>query len=904
MSGSRQVADGDEVPAQLRNEVSLLGRVLGEVLVESGGHDLLDAVERLRLATIDLRRSRGDVAQRRLEAAVALVDGFDEARCEAVARAFTVYFQLVNLAEERHRVRTLRERSQSQPLVPESLARTVADLRAREGEDSMRQLIEGLQIRPVLTAHPTEARRRAVVDALRRVAELMERQDDPRLSAAERADVERGLREQVTILWLTSQLRHDSPTPLDEVRAAMAVFDETLFRLVPLLYREMDRALAGPDASGSVRPTVPAFLRWGSWVGGDRDGNPHVDHETTRDALGIQADHLLRGLENATRRIGRSLTVSESWVRPSSELLASIRADEARGVNRAEEIRKRSPGEPHRQKLLLAAEKLVATRVGNGTRYLNAEQFRRDLLTVQESLAAAGAVRLAYGELQDLMWQAESFGFHLASLEVRQHSDVHRAAVEELARGASADARELDRLASDGWPPGAIATSAPAREVLDTFRTMAEIQAGWGTEACRRYVVSFTRAPADVIAVMALARLAVKAGELEVDPVPLFESRADLEAAIGVLDGLLELPGWRHWLESRDRRLEVMLGYSDATKDAGFLAANVALYGTQEALAAWARRNDVRLTIFHGRGGAVGRGGGPAGRAIRGQAPGSVSCRFKVTEQGEVISARYDNLGIGLRHLEQVTSAVLTASTAGHEAAMAAAASRFRAESILMARVSEEAYRDLVGRPGFAEFFARVSPLDEISRLRLGSRPARRAGSSAVDLEGLRAIPWVFAWAQNRCNLPGWYGLGSGLAAVAREYGVDRLRRMNEEWPFFNSLLDNAEMSLAKADPLIADLYLRLGDRSDVVEMIRAEFFESRRQVIAATGHPRMLAGRPVLRRAVDLRNPYVDALSLLQLRFLSELRRGDLDELTSNRLADLALLTVNGVAAGLQNTG
>jgi phosphoenolpyruvate carboxylase len=568
----------------------------------------------------------------------------------------------------------------------------------------------------------------------------------------------------------------------------------------------------------------------------------------------------------------------------------------------AADIRKRSPGEPHRRRLLHAAERLAATRLRVPGAYAGPDEFLAELRVAQESLAAGGARRLAYGELQHLVWQAETFGFHLASLEVRQHALVHEAALAELVPDAAGDATALDRLAGEGAPVALRECSDATREVLATLRVMAELQARWGAGACRRHVVSFTRSAADVAAVYALGRLAVPDGSLVLDVVPLFESGADLEHASAVLDDLLALPGWRERLERRGRRQEVMLGYSDAAKDVGFLAANLALYRAQGALVAWARGNDVRLTLFHGRGGAVGRGGGPAGRAIRGQAPGSVAGGFKVTEQGEVIFARYGSPPIGLRHLEQVASAVLLASTPAHEAALVEAERRFAAEADLMAEVSEAAYRDLVGRPGFADFLAEVSPLEEIGQLRIGSRPARRGGGR--ELADLRAIPWVFAWTQNRCNLPGWYGLGSGLQAVADRFGGERLRRMNAEWPFFTSLLDNAEMSLAKADAMIAGLYLELGDRPDLVAAIREEFRRTRRLVLEATGHERLLAARPVLRRAVDLRNPYVDALSFLQLRFLRELRGGVDDPERAQRLAGLVLLTVNGVAAGLQNTG
>ena len=903
---TRRDRQRDEMPAPLRRDVRLLGDTLGRVLVESGGPELLADVERLRHATIALRAARGEPREAALREVVGLVAGLDLDRAEAVARAFTVYFQLANLAEERHRVRTLRERSRAgEAPVRESLAEAVAEVRAAAGDAGLAELLDRLEVAPVLTAHPTEARRRAVVDTLRRVAEQVDRLDDPRLSTSEEAHLQRRLAEEVTALWRTAQLRRERPSPLDEVRAVMAVFDQTLFRLVPAVYRELDLALEGA-ASGTRAPSFRPFLAWGSWVGSDRDGNPAVTAEVTRAAMAVQTEHVLRGLEAVARRVARTLSCSATSTPPAAGLARSLAADEADFPEVAAALRRRAPDEPHRRKLALAAERLRATRVDAPGGYPGPAGLLADLRALQASLAVAGAARLAYGELQHLVWQAETFGFHLAALEVRQHASVHADAVAELAPGAAGDAAALDKLATDGWPDGAAAGqhSEATAEVLATLRVMAELQARHGPTACRRYVVSFSRSAADLAAVRALARLAVGGG-LALDVVPLFESRADLAAAPDVLDEWAALPGTGAWLDSGDGRLEVMLGYSDSAKDAGYLAANLALYQAQGRLAAWARERGVDLVLFHGRGGALGRGGGPASRAIRSQAPGSVAGRFKVTEQGEVIFARYGNPAIARRHLEQVTGAVLVASTAAGQDPGSTAETRFLPDAERMAAASEAAWRDLVERDGFPEFFARVSPLEELGLLPLGSRPARRSGGA--DLASLRAIPWVFAWAQNRCNLPGWYGLGSGLAAVAGEPdGLDRLRAMAAEWPFFASLLDNAEMSLAKADPLIAGLYLDLGDRPDLVAVIGEEYRRTRRLVLEVAGTSRLLEGRSVLRQAVDLRNPYVDALSFLQVRFLAALRerpdQAGEEELV--RLRDLVLLTVNGVAAGLQNTG
>jgi phosphoenolpyruvate carboxylase len=910
--GRQEGRRSEATPAPLRRDVRLLGRLLGQVLEEAGGPELLADVERLRRATIELRAADGHRGEARARV-VELVASFDLDRAELVARAFTVYFQLVNLAEEQHRVRALRERHLAGGPVRESFAAAVQEVTDAAGEDGLAALLDRLEVAPVLTAHPTEARRRAVVDALRRVAIELLRLDAPRLPGDDPATATRRLLEEITGLWRTAQLRRDRPSPLDEVRSVMAVFDATLFRLVPATYRSFEQALCG-EASGTGPPPFRPYLRWGSWVGGDRDGNPSVTAETTRATMAIQADHVLRGLEAVTRRVGHALTVAGTSTPPSQELVASLERDRADFPGPAAAIAIRWPDEPYLQKLLLAAERLAATRAallgkpgqGRARGYRDAGAFLADVRLVQDSLAAAGAARLAYGELQHLAWQAETFGFHLASLEVRQHTGVHAAALAELAPEAAGDAAALDRLAADGWGEEPAEVSGPTREVLDTLRVMAELQDRYGPEACRRYVVSFSRSAADLAAVRALARLAVPDGSLELDVVPLFESRADLERAADVLEEYLALPGAAAWLERRGRRLEVMLGYSDSAKDAGFLAANLALYQAQGGLAAWAAACGIDLVLFHGRGGALGRGGGPAGRAVRGQAPGSVAGRFKVTEQGEVIYARYGNLAIGHRHLEQVTNAVLGASTPLSQAAVAAAEDRYLPTAATMAFAAETAWRGLVEKPGFAEFFAKVTPIKELGLLRIGSRPARREGDGAAGdgLVDLRAIPWVFAWSQNRCNLPGWYGLGTGLEVVAHQQeGLVLLREMYAEWPFFRSLIENAEMSLAKADPLVAESYLELGGRPDLVSAIREEFRRTKHLVNETTQAGRLLGHRPVLRQAVDLRNPYVDALSFLQVRFLTDLRNG-LDGDEAGRAAGLVLLTVNGVAAGLQNTG
>jgi len=905
------------MPEPMRRDVRLLGSLLGEVLRDAGGQGLLDDVERLRHAVIDARRGAGSDGQH--EEIATMVASWPLDRAEQVASAFTVYFHLANLAEEHQRIRALRDRDSGAEPLPESLAATVQEIRRDQGAGRLAELVAGLRVHPVFTAHPTEARRRAVVASLRRLALLLDVLDDPRTPASDRAEVLRQLREQIDVLWRTSQLRVKAMDPIDEVRSVMTAFDETIFRVVPALYRSLDRALAGPY-SGHTRTSVPAFLRFGSWVGADRDGNPYVTSRVTREAATIQAEHALRALERVTDRIGRALTLHEATTPPSPALRRALDVAAAAHPELMGEISARSPQEPHRAYLLYAAARLDATRRRHADlAYPGPGEFLADLRLVQDSLAAGGAGQQAFGELQHLIWQAETFGFHLAELEIRQHSAVHARVLDELRA----------RQAATGQAGTGEALSAEAEEVLATFRVVAWIQRRFGASACRRYVVSFTRSAADMAAVYELARYALPDGTAPaLDVVPLFESGEDLANAPRVLTEMLRLPEVARRLENNDRHLEAMLGYSDSAKELGPASATLRLFDAQASLAAWASAHDIKLTLFHGRGGALGRGGGPAGRAVLAQAPGSVADRFKVTEQGEVIFARYGQAAIGKRHLEQVTSAVLLASSPGHMAGVGEVAARFRHVADAIDEAARCAFRALVETDGFAEWFARISPLEEIGGLRIGSRPARRGlATSALGLEDLRAIPWVFAWSQTRVNLPGWFGLGSGLAAVAKfgdagpgdepdepggpgegddgGAGLAGLRRAYREWPLFNVLLDNAEMSLAKTDRRIAERYLALGGRPDLAGRVLAEYDLTRRLVLAVTGHDRLLADRPVLSRAVALRDPYVDALSYLQLRALGALRGPAADDPAEReRLERLLLLTVNGVAAGLQNTG
>ena len=905
----------------LAAEIRLLGALLGQVVSEQAGPDLFALVERIRRRTAALRTDDDPGERARLDDELR---DLDLGSVEAVIGAFGLYFALVNLAEAHARVRALRrrERAARDGVLNDSIAEAIGQLRRLGRTDAdLLEAIGRLAISPVLTAHPTEARRRTVLVALRRCAALLERLDDPRLTPSRDRDVRRRLREEITLLWRTSDLRLVAPTPLDEVRTGMAFFDATLFMLAPRVYRVLDEVLDatparayGPAAdsgrSGTRPPLVRPFLHWGSWIGGDRDGHPGVTAEITEKTLRIQADHVLHGYEAVATRLMQTIAAATPADRVSRPLASRLARDAEDLPETDRQLRRRFPDEPYRQRFGFIAERLRRSRAAltgeaapRTGRYGGPADLDLELVEIQEALAADGLGRVAWGEVAELRWQLGTFGFHLASLEIRQHAAVHAGALAAIRAG---------RPRSTELAPG-----VTLGEVLETFQGIAAAQARHGVDACRRYVISFTVSAADVADVLELGRLAMAegggdVGELTLDVVPLFESSAALERAGPILADLLDDPAYRERIRGHGDRQEVMLGYSDSNKELGFLAGAWMLQQAQAAMVEAATARGVELTIFHGRGGAIGRGGGPTNRAILGLAPGSVDGRLKLTEQGEVIAAHYSDATIAERHLEQAVGAVLLASTPEHEARLRRAYDTGAPILAELAATSRAAYRGLVhADPGFASFFRDITPIRELSDLRLGSRPAARGRRDAAPaIDSLRAIPWTFAWSQARINLPGWYGLGTALEAYRQahgEPGLDAIARLARDWPFLSSLIDNAEMSLAKADMGVARLYASLatgpGDERRW-HAIESEYRRTVAVVARLTGHERLLDGSPVLQRSVTLRNPYVDSLSELQVRLLARLRALAPDDPERDRVLRLVQLTVNGVAAGLQNTG
>jgi phosphoenolpyruvate carboxylase len=936
----------------LSREVKLLGSLLGQVIAEQGGRDLLDFVERCRVRSIAIRESGSAQAASQLSADL---DALTIDQAELLVTAFGLYFQLVNLCEERDRVRRLRQ-AQKAARPEEGSPDATIDWLVERGwsADRIQQQLRRTSIMPVLTAHPTEARRRTTLTALRRCYRLLEQLDDPRLGPVDDAEIRRKLREEISILWRTAPLRRTAPTPIDEVRTALTYFDETLFRVVPRVYRAFDRAMDRPAArakrsgrddalasdsglSGTRPPRVPALLRWGSWIGGDRDGNPNVTAELTRQVMRIQADHVMRGYEAVATRLMNTVAVEvpREGIHPELDRQLARDGEDLPDVMR--DLVRRFPDEPYRRRLGAVAERLRRTRwflteeAGTSVgRYESPTQLIEELAELQECLVVDGLPRVAYGEVQDFRWQVETFGFHLASLEVRQHAEVHASALGALLHVRGMTSPDLARELVPGVSPG---------EVLATFRAIAGIQRRFGEEACRRYVISFTRSAADVMAVLQLVELAAGAvvpsvatgglvrGQANLDVVPLFETAEALEGCAGLLDELLSNADYRRHLESRGNRQEVMLGYSDSTKESGFLYAAWALYRAQSRLAEAARRHGVELTLFHGRGGAIGRGGGPANRAVLGQAPGSIQGRLKMTEQGEAVAAHYANIAIAEHHLGMVAGAAIIASTPEHDDCVAEVDRRGETALDELADLARHAYRDLVyEEPGLPEFFRTVTPIAEISAMALGSRPARRGAIEprrlgqqafateplppAPDVESLRAIPWVFAWSQARISLPAWYGLGSALRAYRKTHGArgaTKLSTLYRDWPFLSSTLDNAELALYRSAPEIARLFAALDDSPRGKYLwgrISAEYDLTIQELARVNGHKTMLANEPITERSIRLRRPYVDPLSHVQVRFLARLRGLPAAHPDRERCAALVQLTVNGVSAGLQNTG
>ena len=910
----------DEGHAALRASVRRLGELLGESLTRHEGTALLDLVEQVRA----LAREPDDGAE-----LARLLSGVDDATAIVLARAFTAYFQLANASEQLHRGLEL---TRSSGGLSAALERLSSAVDAGELDVATTNEVLGrLQLRPVFTAHPTESSRRSVLDLLLRITSIVEASEDPQQRPADAARGQRRLAELVDLLWQTDELRVERPRPADEARSALHYLRNLTSQVLPDLLEDLDTGLrsVGLDLPADAQP-----LRFGSWVGGDRDGNPNVTPEVTLEVLGMQHEAAIDVLAAATRDLLTELAASTQVVGFSEELLASLRED-ALALPEVHGARAHLNGEePYRFKLSYVLARLEGTkarlRSGSehvpGRDYTGVEEFTAEIRMIEESLRRNDGDLVADGAVARLLRVVRAVGFGLATLDVREHAGRHHAALaaiydrlgELITPYADLDRSARTKLLSkelSGHRPliGAAVrtlTGAPA-QVVQLFSTIREALDRYGDDAIETYIVSMTQGIDDLFAVVVLARevglvdLSEGRDVARIGFAPLFETVTELEAAEELLEGLLSDPSYRRVVAARGDVQEIMLGYSDSSKDAGIAASRWQIHRAQRALRDVAARHGVTLRLFHGRGGSVGRGGGPTGEAILAQPYGTLDGPIKVTEQGEVISDKYVQPRLARHNLEVALSAALEASTLHRASSQPRdVLDVWDATMDLVAAKGQEAYRALVRDPGLVPFFLTATPVEELGNLNIGSRPSRRPGGTG-GLEDLRAIPWVFGWTQSRINVPGWFGVGSGLRAARQAGRADALGEMFADWAFFRSFVSNVQMTLAKTDLGIAAHYVEElvapGDRG-AFEVIRAEHARTLEEVLLLTGQDELLQSAPVLKRTLELRDAYLAPLHALQVSLLARSRASG--EAVDPALRRALLLTINGIAAGMRNTG
>ncbi len=925
---------------RLRARVKLYGTLLGNVLKRRAGDQVFVTVETLRKGFIALRRQEDPRRRQRL---MRLVEGLDEVTLEHVIRAFSVYFALANVAEEgfQHQQRRAQVNS-GRPLWRGSFEDTLRELHAQGVEPgALQALLNRLRYIPVFTAHPTEARRREVMECLRRIFLLGRELDHSQLTSWQKDEIAAHLEAEIQILWETEEIRHQRPTVLAEVENGLYYFRRSIFRAVPEVYRYLERALArnyGDQPSGPG-VEVPSFLRFGSWIGGDRDGNPYVTAAVTRDTLRL---HRRTALEEYLRRVTalrEVLTQSDTLdgAPEPAELFSPLERLVARAAFADDPDRYLH--EPYRRKLGIMAYRLEQNleqvnqrlhgyrNVHPGHAYPGEEAFLEDLYRIREALRNHGDGRLTAEGLGDLIRLAETFGFHLAALDLRQESTRHTEAVAAIlaATGIEPDYPGLDeaarqallgRLIAEAEPPGfsEAQLSTEVREVLELFDLMAEMQAEMGPRAFGNYVVSMTHQASHVLEVMFLGHLSGLAGRAPdggwhcaLRITPLFETIDDLARIEQVLDDLLGHPVYAALLRASGNRQEVMLGYSDSAKDGGILASAWGLYQAQRRIVALTERRGVDCRLFHGRGGTLGRGGGPSHESILSQPPGTVHGQIKVTEQGEVLTYRYSNFETAVYELSMGATGLLKASCHLTQGPPVAEPDSFRAAMEDLGEWSSEHYRAFTERtPGILDYFYEATPVREIGRMNIGSRPSHRQQGDRSKAS-IRAIPWVFGWAQSRHTLPAWYGVGAALERYADEApnGLAQLRRMYREWPFFRAFLDNTQMALFKADMGIARLYAGLVHDPRVAEalydLVRTEYERTRHWVLEVAEIQALVQENPTLARSLERRNPYLDPLNHIQVTLLGRCRAHHTEE---GPLLRPLLRTINAIAAGMRNTG
>ena len=927
-----------KAPSGRRNEpllkdIRLLGRVLGDVIREQEGREAFDLIERIRQLAVAYRARKDDQAGKDMDR---LLKNLSADQSVSVIRAFSYFSHLANLAEDRHQVRQAAQLPAK--TAPEGSLEAAFKRLSDEGvrNDEVAALLKRAYLSPVLTAHPTEVQRKSILDTERSISDLITRLDGA--DGLARTEIEIALRARVTQLWQTRMLRFTKLTVADEIENALSYYQSTFLREIPRLYGQIERALPGRE--------IAPFLRMGNWIGGDRDGNPNVSAQTLKLALSRQAEVALRHYLVEVHHLGAELSMSARLVSCTPEMQALAQRSPDQNQHRADE--------PYRRALTGVYARLAATlhdltgtealrhAVAPQDPYASAEEFLADLHTVDASLRAHHAGALADLRVRPLIRAVQVFGFHLATLDLRQSSDQHELVIAELLATARVepdyasldeDAKQalMQRLLGEARPlrvPGATYSELALHE-LAIFEAAAQARKAYGPQALRHYIISHTETVSDLLEVLLLQKeCGLMRGTLD-DPqsvadlivVPLFETIADLRHAPGIMQGFYAVPGVAELVKRSGSEQDIMLGYSDSNKDGGFFTSNWELYRAEIALVAFfdqlKKQHGIRLRLFHGRGGTVGRGGGPSHQAILAQPPGTVNGQIRLTEQGEVIASKYAHPEIGRRNLETLVAAMLEASLIEPTKPVPHA---FLQAADAISQASMAAYRKLVYEtPGFTDYFFSATPIREIADLNIGSRPASRKATRRI--EDLRAIPWGFSWGQCRVALPGWFGLGSAIEGFLSQPGTDRkaqlavLQRMHKQWPFFRTLLSNMDMVLAKSDLGIAARYVelvedkRLGKK--IMAAIRAEWDLTNQALNQVTGTKGRLATQPDLAGFLNYRFPYVDPLNHLQVELMRRHRKapdlrasGVEGETVADRVQRGILLSINGVAAGLRNTG
>ena len=903
----RQDITFEEKDQSLRDDVRMLGALVGELIREQGGDELFEFVENARLRSIRRREDN----EKPGEELAQLVGNLDPELALQVIRSFSTYFQMVNTAEKVHRIRRRREYLRDVGMYqPGGLEDTLVKLKASGMDiDGLQKLIDSLRIEPVFTAHPTEPTRRTILRKEQNIVRHLIDMLNPTMTPQETTAAFENIRLLATTGWQTDEHPSEQMTVADELEHVLFFVTDVLYRAMPPFYEDIENAAVRIFGDDGKRLKVPSLLHFASWVGGDMDGNPNVNAKTIRETVARQRSLILDLYYNECGALSTKLSQSSSRVKVSDEILAKTK--EYLGVfpNAYHDVPARHRDMPYRVFLRLVQQRLQSTFDDEVFPYEKVEEFRSDIQLLIDSLSANLGEHAGLFAVRRLVRRIETFGFHLVTLDVRQDAEVHRQVVGECLgeddwlEWSAADRTARIVEAIRGRESAPLTQSTLARKTIAVFQAIASCRRKNGPSAIGPFIVSMTQGPDDVLSVLLLAQwgeLHGRRGEVPLDIAPLLETVDDLTNGPRILDTLLAIDLYREHLKSRDDRQTVMIGYSDSNKDSGLASARWALQNAQIALVETVQALGIELTLFHGRGGTISRGGSKTHVAVLSAPPGTVNGRLRVTEQGEIINEKYGLRGIALRTLEQATGSV----------ALATALPRHRGNDKpewhsmmdVIADESRRAYRLLVYETkGFYEYFRKATPIDLIEQMRIGSRPSSRRSQSGI--QDLRAIPWVFAWAQARFVLPGWYGFGTGLARAAEQFDDREFREMFIQWYFMRGLTADVEMVLAKSDLGIAELYSALAGElhDEFYPIIKKEHQLTQDLILEYSEHEALLEGDVTLQRAIMLRNPYVDPMSLMQVDLLARWREtGREDE----KLRTALLASVNGIAQGLQNTG